>query len=124
MRASESEERPPITELNDMRANAPDARDGFGSALVVPLVESALDVVRSRPFESVCCFVSTLEGDHLEKRGVVGREEAGEGLSDMELVRETGTWGGCWEADVAVEGRLAAEEEREPLALDTSSTPS
>ena len=65
-----------------------------------------------------------LEEVHLERRGVVGREEAGEGLSDMELVRDPGTWGGCWEADVAVEGRLAAEEERESFPLDTSSTPS
>jgi hypothetical protein len=78
------------------------------------LVESALDVVRSRPFESACCFVSTLEEDHLEKRGVVGREEVGEEFSDIELVREIGPWRGCWEADVD-EGRLATEEERERL---------
>ena len=118
IRVRESEERPPIIELNDMRPNVPDARGWVGSALGLPLVDSAFDVVRSRPFESACCFVSTLEEDHLEKRGVVGREEAGEGLSDMELAREPepGTWGGCWEADVAVEGRLVAEEEREPLA--------
>ena len=99
-----------------MRANAPDVRGWLGSALGLPLIESALDVVRSRSFESACCFVSTLEEDHLERRGVVGREEAGEGLSDTESVREAGARGGCWEADVAVEGRLAAEEEREPLA--------
>jgi hypothetical protein len=28
------------------------------------------------------------EEDHLEKRGVVGREEAGEEFSEMELVRD------------------------------------
>lgn len=70
----------------------------------------------SRPFESACCFVSTLEEDRLEKRGVVGREEAGEGLSDTVSVRGAGTWGGTWEEDVTVEGRLVAEEERAPLA--------
>jgi hypothetical protein len=83
-----------------------------------PLVESALEVVRSRPFESACCFVSTFEEDHLENRGVEGREEAGEEVSDIELVREAGALGGGCEADgdVADEGRLAAEEERERLA--------
>jgi hypothetical protein len=115
------EERPPIIELNDFRPNVPDVRGWLASeVLVAPFVESALDVVRSRPFESACCccccFVSTFEEDHLEKRGVVGREEAGEEFSDTELVRELGTWDdGCWETDED-EGRLATEEERERLA--------
>jgi hypothetical protein len=78
------------------------------------LVDEAVEDVRSSPFGSACCFVSTFEEDHLEKRGVVGREEAGEEHSDVEFVREPGTIGGCWEA--GVEGRLATEEERERLA--------
>ncbi len=52
---------------------------------VPPLVEEALEDVRSSPFESACCFVSTFEEDHLEKRGVVGREEAGDEHSDVEV---------------------------------------
>jgi hypothetical protein len=32
------------------------------------------------------------EEDHLEKRGVVGREEVGEEVSDTELVREEKRW--------------------------------
>jgi hypothetical protein len=89
VRVRESEERPPIIELKDTRPNVPDVRGWVGSGLGVwpPFVESALDAVRSRPFESACCFVSTLEEDHLEKRGVVGREEVGEEVSETELVR-------------------------------------
>jgi hypothetical protein len=110
LRVREREERPPIIELRDIRPNEPDVRDGATSG--APLVEEAVDDMRSSAFESACCFVSTLGEDHLEKRGVVGREEAGEEFSDMELVREVGTMGACWEADVE-EGRLATEEERE-----------
>jgi hypothetical protein len=103
-------------ELNDFRPNVADMRGWLASGVWAPFVESALEVVRSRPFESACCFVSTFEEDHLEKRGVVGREEAGEEVSDTELVRELGTWDdGCWETDED-EGRLATEEERERLA--------
>ena len=41
----------------------------------------------------------------------MGREEAGEEVSDTELVRELGTWhGGCWEMDED-KGRPAMEEE-------------
>ena len=95
----------------------------LASGVRPPEVESAFEVVRSRPFESACCLVSTLEEDHLEKRGVVGREEAGEEASDTEFVREAGAWGGSggggggggWEADVD-EGRLAADEETERVA--------
>lgn len=102
-------------ELNDFLPNVADVRGWLASG-VWPFVESALEVVRSRPFESACCFVSTFEEDHLEKRGVEGREEAGEEVSDTELVREPGRWdGGCWETDED-EGRLATEEERERLA--------
>ena len=79
------------------------------------MVEDALEDVRSSPFESACCFVSTLEEDHLEKRGVVGREEAGEEHSDWEFVRELGLLVVCWEAGVE-EGRLVTEDERERLA--------
>jgi hypothetical protein len=110
LRERERDERPPIIELSDIRPNEPDTRDAPVSG--VPLVEEALEDVRSSPFESACCFVSTFEEDHLEKRGVVGREEAGDEHSDTEFVRELGTLGGCWEADVE-EGRLATEEERE-----------
>ena len=103
-------------ELNDFRPNVPDMRCWLASEVGVPFVESALEVVRSRPFESACCFVGAFEEDHLEKRGVVGREETGEEVSDMELVREFGTWDdGCWETDED-EGRLATEEERERSA--------
>jgi hypothetical protein len=98
-------------ELNDIRPKEPDEREV--EAATSALIESALEAVRSRPLESACCFVSTLEEDHLEKRGVVGREEAGEEFSEIELVPE-GTCGGCW-GDVE-EGRLATEEERERSA--------
>ena len=112
LRVREREERPPIIELRDIRPNEPDVRDGATSGVWPPLVEEAVEEMRSSPFESACCFVSTFEEDHLEKRGVEGREEAGEELSDMEFVREVGTMGVCWEADVD-EGRLATEEETE-----------
>jgi hypothetical protein len=115
LRESVSDERPPIIELSDIRPNEPDTRDAPVSGVWPPLVEEALEDVRSSPFESACCFVSTFEEDHLEKRGVVGREEAGDEHSDVEFVREVGTLGACWEADVE-EGRLATEEERERLA--------
>lgn len=99
-----------------MRPNDPEVRDAAVSGVWPPLVEEALEDVRSSPFESACCFVSTFEEDHLEKRGVVGREEVGDEHSDTEFVRELGTVVGvCWEADVE-EGRLATEEERERLA--------
>jgi hypothetical protein len=114
LRERDREERPPIIELRDIRPNEPDERGALVSGVLPPLVEEAVDDVRSSPFGSACCFVSTFEEDHLEKRGVVGREEAGEEHSDMEFVREPGTLGACWEADV--EGRLATEEERERLA--------
>jgi hypothetical protein len=106
------DERPPIIELSDIRPNEPDMRDAPVSEVWPPLVEEALEDVRSSPFESVCCFVSTFEEDRLEKSGVVGREEAGDEHSDTEFVRELGTLGVGWEADVE-EGRLATEEERE-----------
>jgi hypothetical protein len=114
LRESERDERPPIIELSDIRPNEPDTRDAPVSGVWPPLVEEALEDVRSSPFESACCFVSTFEEDHLEKRGVVGREEAGDEHSDVEFVRELGTLGVGWEADV--EGRLATEEESERLA--------
>ena len=95
-------------ELNDIRLKEPDEREG--EAATSALVESALETIRSRPLESACCLVSTVEVDHLEKRGVVGREEAGEEFSETELVRDVETSGGCW-GDV--EGRLATEEETE-----------
>ena len=85
------------------------------SGVLPPLVEEAIEDVRSSPFESACCFVSTFEEDHLEKRGVAGREEAGDEHSDMEFVREPGTLGVGWEAE-GEEGRLATEEERERVA--------
>jgi hypothetical protein len=111
LRESVREERPPIIELNDIRPNEPEVRDAPASEAWPPFIEEVVEEVRSSPFESACCFVSTFEEDHLEKRGVVGREEAGEELSDMEFVREFETLGGtCWEADVE-EGRLATEEE-------------
>lgn len=110
LRERDRYERPPIIELSDIRPNEPDVRDAPVSG--PPLVEEALEDVRSSPFESACCFVSTFEEDHLEKRGVVGREEAGDEHSDVEFVRELGTLGVCWEADVE-EGRLATEEETE-----------
>jgi hypothetical protein len=115
LRERERDERPPIIELSDIRPNEPDMRDAPVSGVWPPLVEEALEDVRSSPFESACCFVSTFEEDHLEKMGVVGREEAGDEHSDTEVVRELGTLGVCWEADVD-EGRLATEEERERLA--------
>jgi len=90
-------------------------RDAPASGVLPPLVEEAIEDVRSSPFESACCFVSTFEEDHLEKRGVAGREEAGDEHSDMEFVREPGTLGVGWEAEVE-EGRLATEEERERVA--------
>lgn len=99
-------------ELNDIRPKEPDEREV--DAATSALVESALETIRSRPLESACCFVSTLEEDHLEKRGVVGREEAGEEFSEIELVVEVGTCGGCW--GDAEGGRLATEEERERVA--------
>ena len=80
-------------ELNDILPKEPDEREE--EAATSALVEEALDAVRSRPLVSVCCLVSTLEGDHLEKRGVVGREEAGDEFSEIELVPEVGTCGGC-----------------------------
>ena len=98
-------------ELNDIRPKEPDEREG--EAATSALVESALEAVRSRPLESACCLVSALDEDHLEKRGVVGREEAGEEFSETELVRDVGTSGGCW-GDV--EGRLATEEESDWVA--------
>ncbi len=98
-------------ELNDIRPKEPDEREG--EAVTSALVESALETVRSRPLESVCGLVSTLE-DHLERRGVVGRDVAGEEFSEIELVRDIGTFGGCW-GDVE-EGRLATEEDRERVA--------
>jgi hypothetical protein len=110
LRESVREERPPIIELKDIRPNEPEVRDAPASGAWTPLVEEAIEDVRSSPFESACCFVSTFEEDHLEKRGVVGREEAGEEVSDTEFVREFGTLGACWVADVEV-GRLATEEE-------------
>jgi hypothetical protein len=109
LRESVRDERPPIIELNDIRPNEAEVRDVPASW--PPFIEEVVEDVRSSPFESVCCFVSTFEEDHLEKRGVVGREEAGEEVSDMEFVREFGTLGDtCCEADVEV-GRLATEEE-------------
>jgi hypothetical protein len=88
LRERERYERPPIIELSDIRPNEP-------GVWPPPLVEEALEDVRSSPFESACCFVSTFEEDHLEKRGVVGREEAGDEHSDMEFVRELGTLEVC-----------------------------
>jgi hypothetical protein len=106
------EERPPIMELNDIRPKEPDEREE--EAATSALVESVLETARSRPLKSVCCLVSTVEEDHLEKRGVVGREDAGEEFSETELVWDVETSGGCW-GDVE-EGRLATEEERERVA--------
>ena len=123
LRERDRAERPPIIELSDIRPNDPAVRDGPVSGVWPPLVEEALEDVRSSPSGSACCFVSTFDEDHLEKRGVVGREEVGDEHSDMELVRELETLAVCWEAD-AEEGRLATEEERERVAYDWSSTPS
>jgi hypothetical protein len=67
---------------------------------MAPLVEEVEDVRLS--LEPTCCFVSTFEEDHLEKskkRGVVGREEAGDEHSDMEFVREPGTLVNSWKRD-------------------------
>ena len=98
-------------ELNDIRPKEPDEREV--DAATSALVESAFETVRSRPLESACCLVSTLEEVRLEKRGVVGREEAGEEFSEIEMP-EAGTCGGCW--GDAEDGRLATEEERERVA--------
>jgi len=114
LRERDKYERPPIIELSDIRPNEPDRRDAPVSGVWPPLVEEAVEDVRSSPFESACCFVSTFEEGHLEKRGVEGREEAGEEHSDVEFVRELGALGICWEAEE--EGRLATEEERVRLA--------
>ena len=117
LREREKDERPPIIEPNDLRPNEPDVRAAAAatSGVGLALVGSDLDGVRSRPLESVCCFVSTFEEDHLENRGVVGREEVGEEFSEMELERDAGVCMGCWDADTE-EGRLATEEEREWVA--------
>jgi hypothetical protein len=114
LRERERDERPPIIEVKDLRPNEPDIRGAATSVAFPALVDSDLDDARSRPLESVCCFVSMFEEDHLEKRGVVGREETGEEFSEVELVRDAGACAGRWDAGVE-EGRLATEEESERL---------
>jgi len=81
--ARDSEERPPIIELNDMRPNMLDARCWLGSGLGL----LALNVVRLRPLESACCFVSAEEEDHLEKSGP-GRVKKRKGISNRERCRK------------------------------------
>ena len=85
--ARNSEERPPIIKLNDMHPNMLDARCWLGSGLGLPLVELALNVVRLRPLESACCFVSAEEEDHLEKSGP-GRVKKRKGISNRERCRK------------------------------------
>ena len=103
------EERPPIMKLNDIHPKEPDEREV--DTATSALVESAFKTVHSRPLESACCLVSMLEEVHLEKRGVVSQEEAGEEFSKIELVPETRMCGGFW-GDVE-DRRLAMEEESE-----------
>jgi len=69
------EERPPIIKLNNMHPNVLDAWCWLGSGLGLPLVKSALNVMRLRPLESACCFVSTLEEVHLEKSVRSGKNQ-------------------------------------------------
>ena len=80
-------------ELKDMRPKEPELREERSGTAEGGLRGSVLEAVRSRAAAEFCWSIWLLVStvgllDHLVKRGVVGREEAGEDVSETESVRE------------------------------------